>query len=135
MRLRTEVIALRTLPAGSPVGYGAAHRVPRTSRIATVPVGYGDGLLRAASSQGHMLVRGERCPVVGPIAMDLTSLDVTDVPGVVVGDEVVLLGTQGAQAITADDLGQCAQTIPYEILTNVSRRVPRFYTYGFAANA
>jgi alanine racemase len=74
-----------------------------------------------------MLVHGVRVPIVGNVSMDLTTLDVTDVPGVAIGDEVVLLGSQGAQSISADDIARAAGTIPYEVLTNVSRRVPRFY--------
>jgi alanine racemase len=127
MRLRTEVIASRALPAGAPVGYGGTFRASRPTRIATVPVGYGDGLLRALSNRGEMLVHGVRVPIVGNVSMDLTTLDVTDVPGVTVGDEVVLLGAQGEAVIGAEDLARAAGTIPYEVLTNVSRRVPRFY--------
>jgi alanine racemase len=127
MRLRTEVIALRELPVGAPVGYGGTFRAARTTRIATVPVGYGDGLLRALSNRGEMLVHGVRAPIVGNVSMDLTTLDVTDVPGVAVGDEVVILGAQRDAVIGAEDLARAAGTIPYEVLTNVSRRVPRFY--------
>ncbi len=127
MRLRTEIIALRELPVGAPVGYGGTFRAPRPTRIATVPVGYGDGLLRAVSNRGAMLVHGARVPIVGNVSMDLTTLDVTDIAGVSVGDEVVLLGTQGEAVIGAEDIARDAGTIPYEVLTNVSRRVPRFY--------
>ena len=127
MRLRTEVIAVRDLPADSPIGYGATFRTSRPSRIATVPVGYGDGLLRSTSNRGHMLVQGQRAPIVGNVSMDLTTLDVTGVAGVAVGDEVVLLGAQGSDRIGAEEIAVSAGTIMYEVLTNVSRRVPRFY--------
>ncbi len=127
MRLRTEVIALRDLPIGATVGYGGRFRAERPTRIATVPVGYGDGLLRAVSNRGEMLVHGARAPIAGNVSMDLTTLDVTDIPGVALGDEVVLLGAQGDASIGADDIARAAGTIPYEVLTNVSRRVPRFY--------
>jgi alanine racemase len=127
MRLRTEVIALRELPPGATVGYGGTFRASRPTRIATVPVGYGDGLLRALSNRGEMLVHGARVPIVGNVSMDLTTLDVTGVPGVAVGDEVVILGTQNEGVIAAEDIARAAGTIPYEVLTNVSRRVPRFY--------
>jgi len=127
MRLRTEVIAMREIAFGATVGYSGTFRAQRPTQIATVPVGYGDGLLRSLSNRGEMLVHGVRAPIVGNVSMDLTTLDVTDIPGVAIGDEVVLLGSQGEQSITADDIARAAGTIPYEVLTNVSRRVPRFY--------
>jgi alanine racemase len=128
MRVRSEVVALRELPVGSPVGYSAMFRASRAARIATVAIGYGDGLLRAASNRGAMLVRGLRCPIVGAVSMDLTSLDVTDAPGVSVGDEVVVLGHQAGAEISAHELGEACGTIPYEVITNLSARVPRIYT-------
>ena len=127
MRLRTEVIALRDLFAGDSVGYSRTFRAPRPMRLATVPMGYGDGLLRAVSNRGAMLVNGHRCPIVGNVSMDLTTLDVTGAPGVAVGTEVLVLGEQDGERIGAEDLADWAGTIPYEVLTNVSRRVPRFY--------
>lgn len=127
LRLRTEVIALRDLPTGANVGYNGTYRTARPSRIATLPVGYGDGLMRAHSNRGHVLIRGHRCPIVGAVSMDLTAVDVTEAPGVSVGDEGVLLGRQGEVRIGAEELADAAGTIPYEVLTNVSRRVPRVY--------
>lgn len=127
MRWRTEVLRLRTLSAGESVGYGRSFRASGETRLATIPVGYGDGLLRAASNRGQVLVRGVRCPIVGNIAMDLTTVDVSAVPGVAIGDEALLLGTQGGAVLDACDLAAAAGTIPYEVLTNVSRRVPRVY--------
>jgi alanine racemase len=126
LRLRTEVIALRDLPSGATVGYGGTFRTERPTRIATLPVGYGDGLMRAVSNRGFVLLRGRPCPVVGTVSMDLTTVDVTHLPEAAVGDEVVLLGRQGDARIGADDLARHAGTLPYEILTNISRRVPRF---------
>ncbi len=132
MRLRSEIIALRSLPRGETVGYGGTFRTARRSNIATIPLGYGDGLFRSASSRGEVLVRGRRCPIVGTVSMDLTTIDVTDVPDATVGDESVLLGRQkhgrDVGVLTVDDLARSAQTIPWEVLTNVSRRVPRIYT-------
>jgi alanine racemase len=127
MRLRTEVIALRELAPGQTVGYSGTFRAGRPTRVATVPVGYGDGLLRAASNRAEMLVRGRRVPVIGNVSMDLTTLDVTDIPGVGLGDEVVLLGETEGDRLGAEDLARATGTIAYEVLTNVSRRVPRFY--------
>jgi alanine racemase len=128
MSLRSEVLALRELPAGSAVGYDQTYRTTRTSHIATVPIGYGDGLLRAASNRGAMLVRGRRCPIIGRISMDLTTLDVTEVPDCAVGDEVIVIGRQGNEQITAQELARACETSAYEVLTNVSPRVPRIYT-------
>lgn len=127
MRLRSEVLALRELPAGSAVGYDQTYVTARPTRIATVPIGYGDGLMRAASNRGAMLVRGARCPIVGRISMDLTTLDVTDVPGCELGDEVVVIGRQGEAEITAAQLANECDTIAYEVLTSISPRVPRTY--------
>ena len=131
MRVRSEIVALRDLPAGSPVGYGATFVTTRPSRIATVPVGYADGFSRALSNRGSLLVRGKRAPVVGAISMDMTMLDVTEIDDVRVGDECVVLGAQqgplGKAEITAEEMAQTLGTIPWEILTDISRRVPRFY--------
>ena len=127
MSVRTELIALRELPVGAPVGYDQTFRTTRPSRIATVPMGYGDGLMRSASNRGHMLVRGQRCPIVGRVSMDLTTLDVTDMPEVAVGDDVVLIGRQGEATLSASDLAEASGTIAYEVLTSISPRVPRIY--------
>jgi alanine racemase len=131
MRVRSEIISLRTLRAGASVGYGATFRAARESRIATIPMGYGDGLSRALSNRGQVLVRGRRAPIVGAVSMDLTSVDVTEIPGVAIGDEVVVLGSQegplGTDVISAEQIAAQAGTIAWEVLTGISRRVPRFY--------
>ncbi|MEY4547699.1 MAG: hypothetical protein RL685_3894 [Pseudomonadota bacterium] len=131
MRVRSEVISLRTLGVGASVGYGATFRATRESRIATLPMGYGDGLSRALSNRGQVLVRGRRAPIVGAVSMDLTSVDVTDIPGVTIGDEVVLLGSQdgpcGSDTLSAEEIAAHTGSIAWEVLTGISRRVPRFY--------
>ena len=127
MRLRTQVLAMRDLEAGMAVGYNTTFHATRRTIVATVPIGYGDGLFRSASNRGHMLVRGERAPIIGAISMDLTTLDVTDIAGVDIGDEVIVLGSQNGVYLGADEVADAAGTIAYEVLTNVSRRVPRFY--------
>lgn len=131
LRLRTEVIAIREIAAGECVGYDRTFRAHRATRIATVPVGYGDGLLYGLSNRGEMLLRGRRCPIAGRVSMDLTMLDVTDVPECAIGDEVVVLGThrEGAREVTirAEDVAARAGTIAYDVLTSISRRVPRVY--------
>lgn len=129
MRVTTRVLLVRDLPAGVGVSYGRTWITPRPSRIATLPVGYADGYPRALSNRGEVLIHGHRAPVRGRVCMDLVMVDVTDIPVPVdAGDEVVLLGAQGGQEITAWDLADAAGTIPYEILTGFSGRVPRVTT-------
>lgn len=125
MRWRTEVARLKDLPAGHGIGYGATFRTARPSRIATLPVGYADGYSRQHSNNGEVLIHGRRAPVVGRVSMDLVTVDVTDVPGCAVGDEVVLLGAQGNEVITAEELAAKTDTISYEVFCRVSKRVPR----------
>jgi alanine racemase len=131
MSVLSQLVSVRDVPVGGTVGYGATWTARRPSRIATLPMGYADGLSRALSNRGHALVRGLRAPIVGVVSMDMTMLDVTDIPGVGLGDEVVLLGPQkgalGADEITASEIAGHTGTIPWEVLTNISRRVPRFY--------
>lgn len=126
LSVRTKVLLVRDLPAGVGVSYGRTWVTPRPSRIATLPVGYADGYPRALSDRSHVLIRGHRAPVRGRVCMDLTMVDVTDLPQPVrPGDEVVLLGVQGDDQITAWELARHAETIPYEILAGFSDRIPR----------
>ncbi len=131
MSVRTEVVALRSVRAGQPVGYGATWIAQRPSRIATVPIGYADGLHRALSNRGRVLVRGKSAPLAGVVSMDMTMVDVTDVDGAAVGDECVVVGTQkgplGQDTITVEEVAATIESIPWEVLTSISRRVPRFY--------
>ncbi|HZD48606.1 MAG TPA: alanine racemase [Silvibacterium sp.] len=122
---KTRIVSLRTIQPGETAGYCATFRASRTTRIALLPVGYADGLNRLLSNRGSVLVRGQRALIVGRISMDLTTVDVTDIPGVEIGDEVVLIGQQDHESITAYDHADLAGTIPYEILGNVAARVPR----------
>ena len=124
---RTRINALRRVPAGAAVSYGGTWVAPRPSVIATLPVGYADGYHRSMSNNARVLVRSHRVRQVGTICMDLCMADVTDLPGVSVGDEVMLMGRQGDAVITPDDLAGWAGTIPYEILCGITRRVPRIY--------
>lgn len=127
MRLTTRVLFVKEVAPGTPISYGRTFVTERTSRIATLPVGYGDGYTRALSNKGHVLIRGIRAPIVGRVCMDLTMVDVTNIPGVVAGDEVVLIGTQGEERMTAEELASKAGTISYEIFTSISKRVPRIF--------
>lgn len=127
MSLKTGIIHLKRVPAGFPVSYGCTYKTSSPTVIATVPVGYADGYSRAFSNSGRMLVRGQAAPVVGRVCMDLTLLDVGHIPGVGLGDEVVVLGKQWDAEISADDLADALDTINYEIVTSVSNRIPREY--------
>ena len=122
---QTRVMQVKRLPAGSSIGYGQTFVTKRESAIAVLPVGYADGYHRLLSNRGAALVRGKRAPIVGRISMDLTMVDVTDIAKVSQGDEVVLLGRQGDDAISADEMAGWAETISYEIVTSISARVPR----------
>lgn len=122
---KTRVISVRTIQPGETAGYNATFRAVRPTRIALLPVGYADGLNRLLSNRGSVLARSRRAPVAGRISMDLTTIDVTDIPGVEIGDEVALIGEQGRERITAYDHADLAGTIPYEILCNIAARVPR----------
>ena len=131
MSVTTKVLLVRDLPAGVGLSYGRTWSTSRPSRIATLPVGYADGLPRALSNVGEVLIHGRRAPIRGRVCMDLCLVDVTDIPEAVrAGDEVVLMGQQGEARITADDLATWAGTISYEILTGFSARVPRRYADG-----
>jgi alanine racemase len=130
MRWRTEVVRLKDLPPGHGVGYGLTFRTRRPSRIATLPVGYADGYSRALSNKGDVLIRGRRAPVVGRVSMDLLTVDLTDIPGAAVGDEVILMGRQGDDEISAEEIAAKTGTIPWEVLCGVSARVPRVYRDG-----
>ena len=127
---RSRVHRIASLPAGTGVSYGHGYRLPRDGTIATVPVGYGDGLPRIAGKRGAVLVRGRRVGFAGRICMDLVMLDVTEIPDAREGDEVVLIGAQAGAKQTAEDLAEACGTISYEIITGIRRRVPRRYFRG-----
>ncbi|HLK10849.1 MAG TPA: alanine racemase [Candidatus Binatia bacterium] len=127
LRLRTRITQARAVAAETPVGYGGTFVTARPSVIATLPLGYADGYHRLASNRARVLVRGRRVPVVGRVCMDHTMIDVTDVPDVGAGEPVVVLGAQGGAAVGADDLAGWCETISYEVLTAIGRRVPRAY--------
>jgi alanine racemase len=128
MSLKSRIVALRDLVAGDHVSYGGMWKTDRAAKVATVPIGYADGYTRRMTGKAEVLVGGRRCPVAGAITMDMCMVDVTDVPDVKPGDEVVLLGAQGAGArIDADELARWAGTISWEIFCGISKRVPRVY--------
>jgi alanine racemase len=122
---KSAVVGVRTVEAGAVVGYNGTFVATEPMRLALVAAGYGDGLDRRLGNRFSLLVRGERAPVVGRISMDQTVLDVTEIPGVVAGDEVVILGTQGSKTISAFDHAEAEGTIPWEVFTRISARVRR----------
>jgi alanine racemase len=122
---KTEVTSLRTLQTGESVGYGNSFHAARETRVALLPVGYADGLNRLLSNRGWVLIRGQKAPIAGRISMDQTIVDVSDIAEAAIGDEVVLLGSQGARSITAWDLADLAGTIPWEVLCAITPRVTR----------
>jgi alanine racemase len=128
MSLRSRIMLLKTVGTGEKLGYGCAFQTTRESLIATVPIGYDDGYRRALSNRSRVIVGGTFAPVVGRVSMDLTLVDVTDVPGVSLHDQVTLLGRDGGLSITAEDLAEIVGTISYEITCGLSSRVPRIFT-------
>lgn len=127
LTFKSQVVYLKDVPSNTPLGYGAAYHTRRPSRIATVPVGYADGLNRALSGCGRAIVNDDYARIVGSISMDLTLIDVTDIPGVEVGDEVILIGRSEHCRITALEIAGALGTVPYEVLCSIGKRVPRIY--------
>lgn len=125
MALRTSITLLKKVHAGETLGYGCTFEASREMIVATLPIGYNDGYVRALSNRGRVIVRGSYASVVGRISMDLTILDVTDVQGVAVNDRVTLMGEDGELAITAEEIAKTADTLSYEITCGISKRVPR----------
>ncbi|HAM34699.1 MAG TPA: alanine racemase [Elusimicrobia bacterium] len=127
LSLKSKVVFLKTVRRGAAIGYGATYRARRATRVATVPVGYADGLCRRLSNRGRALLGGRRCPIIGTVSMDMLMLDATDVPQARVGDDVVLIGRQGREEISAGELAQAAGSIAYEVVAALTARVPRVY--------
>jgi len=127
LSFKSQVVYLKDVPSNTPLGYGASYYTRRPSRVATVPVGYADGLSRQLSGRGRAIVNDEYARIVGNISMDLTLLDVTDIPGVEVGDEVILIGKSEHCRITAYEIAAELDTVPYEVLCSIGKRVPRIY--------
>jgi alanine racemase len=130
LSLRTQIVFLKDVPAGTPIGYSSTWRAERPTRIATLPVGYHDGVPWRLSNCGEVLVRGRRAPIVGRVTMDYITVDVGHVPGAAVGDTATLIGSDGHETITVEEVAQKAGTIAYEITCSVGRRVQRLYLGG-----
>lgn len=127
MSIRSRIILLKKVPAGTPISYGRTFVTRRESMIATIPAGYADGFSRKLSNNGEVLISGKRAPVVGRVCMDTIMADVTGIPDIGYDSEVVLLGRQGDERISAGDIAEKIDTIPYEVLTSVGPRVTRVY--------
>lgn len=127
LRLRTLVSQVKDVPRGGSVSYGRTFVASRDTRVATLPVGYADGVSRLLSNRGHVLIRGRRAPIIGRVCMDMLMADATAIPDVSVGDEAVLIGRQGGAEITPDEVADLLGTISYEVLCRIGPRVPRTY--------
>lgn len=127
LSLKARIAQVRDFAPGQTLSYGGTYAVARPSRIALVPLGYADGYSRGLSNNAHVLIRGKPCPVVGAVCMDMILIDVTDIPSVRVGEEVVLLGPQGDRKITVDDLAHWANCISHEVIAQLGTRLPRRY--------
>jgi len=129
MSITSTIIHLKRVPERFAVSYGSTHMTPRETFLAAVPIGYADGYSRKLSSRGEMIVKGIKVPVVGRVCMDLTMIDVGSVPGVKVGDEVTILGREGKEEVSADDIARLCETINYEVVASLTRRMPIRYTH------
>lgn len=127
LKLKTKIVNIKSVPKGRSVSYGRAYVANEDTKVATIPIGYGDGYQRHLSNRADVLIKGKRAPVVGKICMDMAMVYVGHIKGVKVGDEVVLIGIQGKDAIKVEELAGLIYSIPYEIVCNIGQRVPRIY--------
>jgi alanine racemase len=127
MTLKTHIHFLKRVPSGARISYGGTFTTERNSLIATLPIGYADGYSRHLSNRGEVLIHGKRAPVVGKVCMDFIMVDVTNIPRVSVGDEVILMGRQGREQITVEEIAEKINTISYDVFCLIGKRVPRFY--------
>ncbi len=127
LTLKTRIHFLKSVPSGTRISYGGIYRTRRESLIATLPIGYADGYSRHLSNCGEILIHGKRAPVVGKVCMDFIMVDVTNIPRVSLGDEVILMGRQEKEEITVDEIAEKINSISYEVLCGIGKRVPRVY--------
>lgn len=127
MSLKTQIVFIKDTPPGRSISYGRTYIIQKHTKVATLPIGYADGYPRNLSNRAEVLVRGRRAPLIGKVTMDQMMIDVGNIPGVKVGDEVVLIGKQGREEIRAEKLARLADTIAYEVVCSISNRVPRVY--------
>jgi alanine racemase len=122
---KSRIVHLNSVPSDSSVGYGLTYRTTTDTRVAVIPTGYFEGYERALSNRSHVLIGGRRARLIGRVCMNMIMADVSHIEGVSVGDEVVLIGTQGGETVTADDLAELTHTINYEVVTRIQRDIPR----------
>ena len=127
LRWYSRVTHVKTLPAGREIGYGGTYTTTRDTVVATIPVGYADGYRRSLSGKFHVLIRGQKAPILGRVCMDQMMVDVTDIHGAACGDTVTLIGSDGAETITMEQIAEPAGSFNYEFACGISRRVPRYY--------
>lgn len=127
LSIKSNILLLKTVPKGTPISYGRTFITKRRSTIATIPLGYADGYSRRLSNKGEVLIKGKRAPVAGRVCMDTIMVDVTNIPDVNYNSRVVIIGTQGKEKITAEDIAAKTGTIPYEVLTSIGQRIKRVY--------
>lgn len=127
MSLRSHIVYVKEVSAGTRISYGGTYEAPDTRRIATVPIGYGDGYPRQLSNRGEVIVRGRRAPITGRVCMDQFMIDVTDIPGVSEGDMVTLIGRDGDECISMEELGDISGRFNYELACDIGKRIPRVY--------
>lgn len=132
LSFHSVVSAVHLVEKGQSVSYGCTYHAPKDTLVATIAAGYGDGVFRALSNKGFALIGGVRCPIIGRVCMDQFMVDASRVPKVSVGDEAVLIGSQGEETIDAEEVGRLSGTVGYEVLTHHSQRVPRIYIGGTA---
>jgi alanine racemase len=135
MSFKTRIVLIKEFPKGYSIGYGRSYTTPRPTKVATIPVGYGDGYGIILSNRGEVLVRGKRAPIVGRISMDMCTVDVTDVEGCQVEDEVVMLGKQRGEYISANEIAEKVHTISYDILCALGKRAPRVFVHKGKMNS
>lgn len=125
--LHSHIVYLKTLESGCEIGYGGTYKTSKPTKVATIPVGYGDGYPRTLSNIGYVLIRGKKAPILGKVCMDQFMVDVTDIPDILEGDEVILIGSQENEVITMEALGELADRFNYELVCVIGKRVPRIY--------
>ena len=127
MSLYSHIVYCKTIHAGQSVSYGGLFTAQKDTRVATIPVGYGDGYPRSLSGKGYVLIRGKKAPILGRVCMDQFMVDISEIPGVMEGDKVTLLGVDGTERITAEDLGELSGRFNYEFVCDLGKRIPRVY--------